>query len=241
MGWALAVSVALHLAVLATLPYWVTDVVPLEPGPGLRARLAAPVPAPVAETDRAERAVPDALSPPTPRARAPATRRLAQEPPATSAQANALPAQAEAVPAPAAAARASAGAGLPQAPVSPVTATPVPPQARADAPQELRGEDETASVAQYRIALMEAARAFKSYPALARENNWQGRVEVRVFVAAGGALAGVTVSASSGFQVLDQAALAMVRRAHARAALPAALRRLEFDIRVPVVYGLKDS
>ncbi len=45
------------------------------------------------------------------------------------------------------------------------------------------------------------------YPQLARENNWEGHVLLRAHVTAGGMLDNVAIAKSSGFDILDQAAL----------------------------------
>jgi len=93
-------------------------------------------------------------------------------------------------------------------------------------------------VAQYRISLMSAARQFKRYPRAALDNNWQGRVEVRLAVAASGDIASLEVRKSTGHAVLDQQALEMIERAKHAAPIPPALRGREFVVDIPVIFSL---
>ena len=101
--------------------------------------------------------------------------------------------------------------------------------------------DEAGTVAQYRISLMQVASTLKTYPRIAQENNWQGRVELRLSVGAGGAIASLAVKSGTGYVLLDQHALDMLRRAQPKTPLPAGLRGREFTLDVPVVFDLKDG
>jgi protein TonB len=95
------------------------------------------------------------------------------------------------------------------------------------------------TLGQYRLQLIAAARRYKRYPPLARENNWEGNVLIGVAIAANGAAA-VSVKASSGYQILDQQALEMFRQATQAVPVPPALRGKEFAFEVRAVYGLED-
>jgi TonB family protein len=92
---------------------------------------------------------------------------------------------------------------------------------------------------QYRVQLIDEARRHKRYPALARENNWQGDVKVAVAVAANGRPT-VTLRGSSGYDVLDRQALEMFSRAARAVPVPPSLRGKEFTLEVRAVYGLED-
>jgi TonB family protein len=92
---------------------------------------------------------------------------------------------------------------------------------------------------QYRVQLIDEARRHKRYPALARENNWQGDVKVAVAVAASGRPT-VTLRGSSGYDVLDRQALEMFSRAARAVPVPPSLRGKEFTLEVRAVYGLED-
>lgn len=96
-------------------------------------------------------------------------------------------------------------------------------------------------VRQYRMALATEMRRFKRYPARAMEANLVGTVEVRVSVAAAGALQEVALAHSSGHESLDDAALDMLRSAAPRTAVPERVRGRSFAVSLPVIFGLEDE
>ena len=97
------------------------------------------------------------------------------------------------------------------------------------------------SVAQYRLQVLGAARKYKRYPRVAMDNNWEGEVLVRMVIAANGLVASVSVKTSSGYEVLDDQALEMFRKAMPMVQIPPALRGREFSIEVRAIYDLKDQ
>lgn len=123
----------------------------------------------------------------------------------------------------------------PAAPSAPVARTD--PQAAAPAaPSADAGTLET-----YRMDLMRMARNYKRYPRVALDNNWEGRVVVRMAIGANGMIASISVLTSAGHEVLDKQALDMIQKAKPRVQIPAALRGREFVIEIPVIYNLKDQ
>jgi protein TonB len=123
------------------------------------------------------------------------------------------------------------------APAPPVIAKveprPAPPQ---PSPEHL----EALTRDQYRLAVLNAARAHNRYPPLARENNWEGEVRVRMEIGADGTVA-VRVEKSSGHPILDRQAMEMFRRAQAQVPLPAALRGKPLSFELRAIYNLKDQ
>ncbi|MBI1942653.1 MAG: energy transducer TonB [Betaproteobacteria bacterium] len=218
LGLALLCSVVLHLAVLYVLPLYLERDARPAPRAALSARLAAPQPAP---------APPREVEPPrpaaVPAARAKPAARSAPRPlAAPPAGARGLEARTRApAPAPAAAPAASAPAAGPRG-AEPQPAAP----AAAPAPRA----PDAGSVAQYRLQLMEIARRHKKYPRLAIDNNWEGRVDLRMVIGASGALASLSVRKSAGYAALDEEALAMFRTASSLATIPPALRGTEFTL-----------
>jgi protein TonB len=80
-----------------------------------------------------------------------------------------------------------------------------------------------------------------SYPRLAQRRNWQGEVRLGLRVEANGRLSHIRVIKSSGFAILDEAALASLRQV---TTIPLAghwLRGKSFDTVLPVKYRLLDS
>jgi protein TonB len=212
LRFALAASVALHALVFVAVSERRYPAKPPEPSPGpIEARIAELPPPPAVEPE-VPRSVPQKKSAPAAR---PETR-----PPAAAAE-TAVP-EPPAAPAEAALARAVARTG------------PGPPAA-----QPGTAAAEAGTLGQYRLQLIAAARRYKRYPPLARENNWEGNVVVGVAIAANGAAA-VTVKSSSGYQILDRQALEMFRRATQAVPIPPALRGREIAFEVRAVYGLED-
>jgi len=223
--YAVLVSLALHAVVLFAFPELidtarrVASVPPAiiarlmepEPAPAPAAAHPAADPLPVRKADRPTRPAPrPAPEPPVPVV--PETR--AEKPaPRIEAPAHAAPA-----------------VSPPVAAVEPRPAAPAPPPA--EAPEALSRD-------QYRLQLIDEARRHKRYPPLARENNWQGEVPVRVLVGANGR-ASVTLRGSSGYEVLDRQALEMFGLAARAVPVPQALRGKEFVLEVRAVYGLED-
>ena len=79
----------------------------------------------------------------------------------------------------------------------------------------------------------------KDYPRLARIRNWQGTTELTLQIGADGKLQDVHVGHSSGFQVLDAAAIQMVHNAAPLPDVPEALRGRQLTMTVPVVFKLE--
>jgi periplasmic protein TonB len=78
----------------------------------------------------------------------------------------------------------------------------------------------------------------KRYPTSARLNGYEGRVVVRAVIKADGNLMDVQVHKSSGYELLDEAALEVVRKAcplHMRHELEVA----HVVINLPIIYSLK--
>lgn len=227
---ALVVSVLLHVAILLGLP----ELIEAKrqawfPAP-LSARLVEPPPAPKVESKPEARKVEPAPVPVKPAPRAvPVPARPAPAPAATESP------RTEPVLAAPAPAQPAASTAIEPAPVKAAPRPAAPASAPAPA------FDEAGTIAQYRIALMQVASTLKTYPRIAQENNWQGRVELRLTVGAGGGIASLAVKSGTGYTVLDQHALDMLRRAQPKTPLPPGLRGREFSLEVPVVFGLKDG
>ncbi len=93
----------------------------------------------------------------------------------------------------------------------------------------------------YRLALATQARRFKRYPAQAMASGWAGTADVRVEVGSDGRPRAATMVRSSGYEVLDRAALTMIDAGALRARLPESLRGRAFAVVLPVVFNLDDE
>ena len=121
----------------------------------------------------------------------------------------------------------------PRVPDVPTTSPPV-----AMAPARAAPSQDAGNVDQYRLALMGEARKYKRYPVQAMERGWTGKVEVRLMIGADGVVGSMLVKSSSGFDILDNQALDMIRKAKSLTPIPAALRGREFTIDIPVIFDL---
>jgi len=229
---AVVLSLALHAALLLILPALrEAQQRRSDSSDPILARLTQPTPAPVA-SPAAEAALP-VLPPITPRPiAAPSAKHPPQLRPTLEDAPIALPdarAESEATAKDAIAPNADAPIGpaaLPQ-----VATRPPPPAA--DAP-------DAGTLAQYRLALISAAKRFKRYPRVALDNDWQGKVEVRIVIDTTGAISALSVRSSAGHPLLDRQALEMIERAKEMALIPPALRGREFSVDIPVVFSLRE-
>jgi TonB family protein len=130
-------------------------------------------------------------------------------------------------------------APAPLAPAAPVAVTVVRGDSQATA-QPAAGPD-PGTVARYRLELMDIARRYKRYPRIAQDNNWEGRVELRIAFAENGSITSLTVKKGTGRVVLDEEAQSMIRSAQPRATIPPALRGKAFVLEIPVDFALKEE
>lgn len=93
----------------------------------------------------------------------------------------------------------------------------------------------------YRLAVATQARRFKRYPQQAMASGWAGSAEIRVEVGSDGRPRPATLFRSSGHEVLDRAALAMIDAGALRARVSESLRGKTFAVVLPVVFSLDDE
>lgn len=214
------------------------------PGPIL-ARLVSPAPAAVQPPAPAP-AQPEPPKPPKPRAEQRAKPVAPVAKPVPSPKQAPLPRKDGSIqPSPSAAPPQAAAPSAEAAPVAPpAPASPSAPAAigRVD-PQPGAPAASTAdgTLEIYRMELMRMARNYKRYPRVALDNNWEGKVVVRMVIGANGMIASLSVTSSAGHEVLDKQALDMLQKAKPRVQIPPTLRGREFSIEIPVIYNLKDQ
>lgn len=102
------------------------------------------------------------------------------------------------------------------------------------------GGPDADGIRSYRIGLAREARSHRRYPPLALERGWTGTAEIQVDVSRQGRARQILLARSSGHEILDREAVAMMSHAAASAALPDSLRGQEFAVRLPVVFDLTD-
>ena len=89
--------------------------------------------------------------------------------------------------------------------------------------------------------LRNALAPYFTYPLLARRNGWQGQVQVGLRVEADGRLSHVRIAHSSGYGLLDSAALATLNRIQALPKAAGWLDGQHFDMVLPIEYRLIDG
>jgi len=100
-------------------------------------------------------------------------------------------------------------------PAPAIAAAPVdaPLPSMQPAPQPVPPQPGGVAADSYLAMLLRHLQAFRDYPYAARRSGQQGRVTVVVALQGDGAVSAASVETSSGHELLDRAALAMVRRA----------------------------
>jgi protein TonB len=205
--------------------------------PSILARLVeAPAPVPVAAPP-APHAAP--VKRPATRAKPELPKRLVQQTPAPTAEPALEPAIVEA---PAADGPAESVVSEPSAPQSvgkAEDASPAAPATLAAAPAAGSIED-PGLLEKYRLQLKVAAAEYKLYPRVARDNNWEGLVALRMAFGANGSVASLNVIRTSGHDVLDRQAVEMFKSAAAAVPVPPLLRGKAFAFDVAVSYGFSE-
>jgi protein TonB len=136
--------------------------------------------------------------------------------------------------------RASELETAPPVPAAPPVVAEAEPPSVAAAPPGAEAVADPGSLAQYRLQLIAVAPRYKHYPSVARDNNWEGTVALRMVVSPNGRVASLSVTKSSGYDVLDQQALQMFRKAAATVPVPPVLRGKEFAVEVAATYFFTD-
>jgi protein TonB len=94
-------------------------------------------------------------------------------------------------------------------------------------------------LANYRRRLADLLARQQEYPRVAAMRGWEGEVRVRVRVARKGSLLGVSLDHSSGYEILDKHAIAMLEGLGGLPALPEEYGSSELQVVVPVSYSLR--
>ena len=232
LGWAVLASLVLHALLLSLLPL-LREAKRQLPAPPLVARFAKPKPPEPELALPARKVEPQTLKAARPMQE---TRTVAKPQPAP-------------VPAPIlsvepAKQASEAALSVPAQAAAPAQAVPSlsspAAKAEASAAQAASGPD-AGNVARFRLELMDIARRYKRYPRIAQDNNWEGRVELRIAFGEDGAISSLSVKKGSGRTVLDDEAQAMIRVAKSKVGIPPALRGRAFTLEIPVDFFLKEN
>ena len=223
-GYAVLASILLHALLLLALPALRELAASLPPA---RSPLAARLVQAQSEHEPAA-ATEESRKPPVAQKRPVAPRVVAEQAPAPVAAPVAQPAAAV------------VSEPLAPAPAAPTTPAAPGPVARVEPRPAAESGIDPLAVERYRIAMIGAASSFKRYPRVAIDNNWTGETVVRMTIGADGKIAALGIKSSSGYEALDRQALEMFRITKPFVLLPPQLAGREFEVAMPVRYGLDD-
>ena len=230
---ALLASLALHALLLLALPFLkeAKQRIPAK----LTTRLAPRPPEPAPPKPEAVPLPPPRLEPHPPALRpAPAAKAVPQPAPVPAPILSVEPAKSAIEPA----------FAVPAAPSTPTSSSALlAPAAKLETQPAAAAESgpDAGAVARFRLELMDLARRYKRYPRIAQDNNWEGKVELRISIAEDGAISSVVVKKSAGRGVLDDEAQAMIRTAKSKVTIPPGLRGKAFTLEISVDFFLKDE
>lgn len=131
----------------------------------------------------------------------------------------------------------------PQAEREPAPRSEPQPIAKAETPalavRQAPAVPDTGALKAYGETLARAFDKKKSYPRLARMRSWQGTTQLKLRIGSDGKLHDLSVARSSGFEVLDAAAVHMVQDSLPLPEPPDVLRDRELTLTVPIVFKLE--
>jgi protein TonB len=102
-------------------------------------------------------------------------------------------------------------------------------------PQELV----TQHIESYSSLLANAIAKYKQYPKIAQMRGWQGTVIADLEIDTKGAVISIKIKKSSTYEVLDNEALEMIKKASPFPAPPESLRGKNFNVLVPISFKLE--
>ncbi|MDH5190449.1 MAG: TonB family protein [Gammaproteobacteria bacterium] len=102
-------------------------------------------------------------------------------------------------------------------------------------------EESVASKEQIQRGIKNLFQANFYYPSLARRNNWQGKLEISLRISPDGKLTNIQVTKTSGYSILDDAAIDTLKTANILPLAKEWLNGNHFDMVLPIEYRLVDS
>lgn len=100
-------------------------------------------------------------------------------------------------------------------------------------------EQVTQHLESYSSLLANAIAKYKQYPKIAQMRGWQGTIIVDLEIDSKGNVMSIKVKKSSTYEVLDNEALEMIRKASPFPAPPESLRGKNFNVLVPISFKLE--
>lgn len=118
-------------------------------------------------------------------------------------------------------------------------APPAPAEVISKIPNIVPQEQVTQYLESYSSLLANAIAKYKQYPKIAQMRGWQGTVIADLEIDSKGAVMSVIIKKSSTYEVLDNEALEMIKKASPFPAPPENLRGKNFNVLVPISFKLE--
>ena len=124
-------------------------------------------------------------------------------------------------------------------PIPKEVAPPMPAEAISKTPNILPQEQVTQHLESYSSLLANAIAKYKQYPKIAQMRGWQGTVIADLEIDSKGSVVSVKIKKSSTYEVLDNEALEMIKKASPFPTPPESLRGKNFNVLVPISFKLE--
>lgn len=124
-------------------------------------------------------------------------------------------------------------------PIPKEVAPPTPAEAISKTPNIVPQEQVTQHLESYSSLLANAIAKYKQYPKIAQMRGWQGTVIADLEIDSKGSVVSVKIKKSSTYEVLDNEALEMIKKASPFPAPPESLRGKNFNVLVPISFKLE--
>ena len=124
-------------------------------------------------------------------------------------------------------------------PIPKEVAPPMPAEAISKTPNILPQEQVTQHLESYSSLLANAIAKYKQYPKIAQMRGWQGTVIADLEIDSKGSVVSVKIKKSSTYEVLDNEALEMIKKASPFPMPPESLRGKNFNVLVPISFKLE--
>lgn len=123
---------------------------------------------------------------------------------------------------------------------TPKEVAPSPPaETISKIPNIVLQEQVTQHIESYSSLLANAIAKYKQYPKIAQMRGWQGTVIADLEIDTKGAVISIKIKKSSTYEVLDNEALEMIKKASPFPAPPEGLRGKNFNVLVPISFKLE--
>ncbi len=124
-------------------------------------------------------------------------------------------------------------------PIPKEVAPPAPAEAISKTPNIVPQEQVTQHLESYSSLLANAIAKYKQYPKIAQMRGWQGTVISDIEIDSKGSVVSVKIKKSSTYEVLDNEALEMIKKASPFPTPPESLRGKNFNVLVPISFKLE--